>query len=330
MPVVPTAASNQRTLYFDVTQNKLVEQAAKSAASGPITATGNFSFGGLGDNYFEAVFLAEGNTGTSQVTFADRVKTPIDETPQLFTGVAVSDVPANRFELFVGPKDLDLLVKINPKLEQTVDFGWLGVLAKPLFLIVNYVNDHLVRNFGWSIVLVTIAINFVLFPLKMTNMKSMRKMQALKPQIDEINKKYKSVGLRDPKKADQNQEVMDLYKKHGVNPMGGCVPMLLQIPFFIAFYKVLSVSIEMRGASWLWVNDLSTVETLPIHILPLVMIVINSERVRSGRNGRMVRGASVCPMNILAATFKDSAPLAPITRCISQAAPRMMTCITPR
>src|SRR5690349_20741704 len=106
----------------------------------------------------------------------------------------------------------------------------------------------------------------------MTNMKSMRKMQALKPQIDAINAKYKGVSLRDPKKGDQNQEVMELYKKHGVNPMGGCVPMLLQIPFFIAFYKVFTVSVEMRGAPWLWVTDLSQAEHWQIKILPLVMI----------------------------------------------------------
>ena len=96
--------------------------------------------------------------------------------------------------------------------------------------------------------MVTIIINFILFPLKLSNMKSMRKMQALKPQIDAINAKYKNLRMTDPKKAEQNQEVMELYKKYGVNPMGGCVPMLLQIPFFFAFYKVFTVSVEMRGA----------------------------------------------------------------------------------
>jgi len=104
-------------------------------------------------------------------------------------------------------------------------------------------------------------------------MKSMRKMQALKPQIDEINKRYKNVGLRDPKKAEQNQEVMELYKQHGVNPMGGCMPMILQIPFFIAFYKVLSIAIELRGAPWIWwVTDLSQPEHLAIRVLPVTMI----------------------------------------------------------
>ena len=116
------------------------------------------------------------------------------------------------------------------------------------------------------------ALNMMLFPVKLSNMKSMRKMQALKPQIDVINAKYKNISLRDPKKADQNAEVMDLYKKNGVNPMGGCFPMLLQIPFFFAFYKVFPVSVEMRGANWLWVKDLSQAEQLPIHILPIIMI----------------------------------------------------------
>ena len=271
-------SADQRALYFDVTQNKLVEQPPKSASKGPVTSSGNFSFAGIADKYFAAVFLPEGNSGMQVVSFEDTVKTPHQETPMPFSGVAISDNAENRFELFVGPKDIELLKHINPKLEQVVDFGWMAFLAKPLFLIVNYVNDTLVHNFGWAIVLVTVAINFILFPLKLSNMKSMRKMQALKPQIDAINAKYKNIGLRDPKKGEQNEEVMALYKRHGVNPMGGCLPMLLQMPFFFAFYKVFTVSVEMRGAPWLWVGDLSqpenwlTIGGTAIRILPLVMI----------------------------------------------------------
>jgi YidC/Oxa1 family membrane protein insertase len=111
-----------------------------------------------------------------------------------------------------------------------------------------------------------------MLPLKLGSLKSMTKMQSLQPQIAAINARYKDVPLRDPRKNQQNQEIMDLYKKHGVNPLGGCVPMLLQIPFFIAFYKVLSVVIELRGASWLWVADLSQPEQYAIRILPLAMI----------------------------------------------------------
>jgi YidC/Oxa1 family membrane protein insertase len=269
---IANPAADQRTLYFNVADNKLVEQAPKAAAKGPVSSGGNYSFAGIADKYFAAVFLAEGASAMQEVTFDDTVKTPHEQTPLALSGVAISDGTANRFEVFVGPKDIDLLKKINPKLEQVVDFGWLSFLAKPLFLIVNYVNDHMVRNFGWAIVLVTVVINFILFPLKLSNMKSMRKMQALKPQIDAINAKFKNVGIRDPKKGEQNEEVMALYKKHGVNPMGGCLPMLLQMPFFFAFYKVFTVSVEMRGAPWLWVTDLSQPEHWEIKILPLVMI----------------------------------------------------------
>jgi YidC/Oxa1 family membrane protein insertase len=135
------------------------------------------------------------------------------------------------------------------------------------------VQQHWVHNYGWSIVLLTVAINFVLLPLKFTSLKSMKKMAALQPEIKAINEKYKGISIRDPQKARQNEEMMALYKKHGVNPMGGCMPMVLQIPFFIAFYKVLTVAMELRGADWLWVTDLSEPEHLPIRILPVAMII---------------------------------------------------------
>jgi YidC/Oxa1 family membrane protein insertase len=268
---------NNATLYFDLAANKLREQKAGDAKNGPVTASGDFSFAGIEDKYFAAVFLAEGAKELQETTFGDWARTPLEEKPQDFAGVAISGGESNRFRLFVGPKDVRLLKKIDPKLEQVVNFGgWIpGIqyLAQPLFLLVDWTNANFVHNFGWSIVVVTVAINFIMFPLRLTNMKSMRKMQALKPQIDAINARYKNVSMRDPKKADQNQEVMDLYKKHGVNPMGGCVPMLLQLPFFIAFYKVFTVSVEMRGANWLWVTDLSQAEHLPVKLLPIIMIV---------------------------------------------------------
>jgi len=270
---VAAPAANQRTVHFDVTGNKLAEEVVKAAKDGPVTFKGTFSFAGVADSYFAAVFLPQDPGPMETMVFADNVPTPVEkEKPELMIGTGVGQGAVNRFSLFVGPKDLDILRKVNPKLEQVVDFGWMAFLAKPLFLIVNWFNDGFVHNYGWSIVVVTIVINFILFPLKLSNMKSMRKMQALQPQIQSINDRYKNISIRDPKKAEQNQEVMDLYKKHGVNPMGGCVPMLLQIPFFFAFYKVFTVSVEMRGASWLWVTDLSQPEHLAIKVLPLAMI----------------------------------------------------------
>jgi YidC/Oxa1 family membrane protein insertase len=129
------------------------------------------------------------------------------------------------------------------------------------------------ENFGWAIVAVTVGINLALFPLRFTSMKSSKKMQALQPQIAAINAKYKDLPLRDPRKQEQQAEMMELYKKNGVNPVGGCIPMIIQLPFLIAYYTVLGVAIEMRGASWLWVHDLSQAETLAIRVLPVLLVV---------------------------------------------------------
>jgi len=277
---VSNAASKENTLYFNPAENKLFEQSASAAKYGPAAATASFSFAGIEDQYFAAVFLPEAGeiiVGEERpafvaTTFADKLRTVAVETPGPLVGAAVSLGADNHFRLFVGPKDLDLLKSVDPKLEQVVSFGWLSILAKPLFLAVNWFHKSFVHNFGWSIVLVTVVINLALFPLRLNSMKSMRKMQALKPHMDVISAKYKGIGMTDPRKADQTKEMQDLYKKHGVNQFGGCLPMLIQLPFFIAFYKVFTVSVEMRGAGWLWVADLSQPESLPIHILPVVMV----------------------------------------------------------
>jgi len=270
---VGNPAGAQETLRFDVAEAKLIKSGAKVAKNGPVTVTGAYSFAGIEDQYFVAVFLPQPGITIETTTFSDSERTPLETKELPFAGVAVGNGPVNQFSVFVGPKDIDTLRAVNPKLAQVVDFGWFSFLAKPLFLIVNWSTDHAIHNYGWSIVLVTIVLNFALFPLKISSMKSMKKMQALQPQVAAINAKYKRISMRDPRKAEQNQEMMDLYKKYGVNPMGGCVPMIIQIPFFYAFYKVFSVSVEMRGAHWLWVTDLSQPETLAIHILPIIMVV---------------------------------------------------------
>ena len=270
---VNNPAGSQRALYFSTTDNKLTELTASKAKNGPVSSSGNYSFAGIADSYFAAVFLPDHEGLVQQTTVSDTVRTPDEEKPQPFPGVAVSAGTANQFTLFVGPKDVDLLKRINPKLETLVDFGWLSVIAKPLFVITNWVNDAFVHNFGWSIVLVTVLIYVVLFPIRLSSMKSMRKMQALKPQIDTINAKYKNLKFNDPRKTEQQQEVMDLYKKNGVNPMGGCLPMVIQLLLVWPFYQVFRVAVEMRGAHWLWVTDLSQPEHLAIKVLPIIMII---------------------------------------------------------
>jgi YidC/Oxa1 family membrane protein insertase len=266
------AYNDQRAVYYDLTATKLTENEAKTAKNGPVSVSGRDSFAGLEDKYFAGVFLPRGHNAVQVTTYSDTVPDGSGSDEQ-HVGTAVGGDGINDFQFFVGPKDTDLLKRVDPKLETMIDWGWFEVLAKPLFLVLNWTADHAVHNWGWAIILVTVVINLLLFPLRISSMKSAKKMQRLQPQIKAINDKYKNVGLRDPKKAEQNQEIMDLYKREGVNPMGGCAPMLIQLPFLYAFYKVLAVSVEMRGAGWLWVHDLSQPETIPIRILPILLIV---------------------------------------------------------
>ncbi len=268
-------SSAQHSIYFNLADSKLKVSDQKAAKNGPVTAVGNFSFAGLEDSFFAMVLLPSVQNTLEVVTVKDDVKPNAskDVKAEPHVGVAVGGDAVNKFSLFIGPKDIDLLKQVDPRLPQLIDWGFFGIIAKPLFLILRWLNDQWVHNYGWSIVVITVIINLLLFPLRFSSLKSARKMQSLQPQLQAINAKYKNVGIRDPKKAEQNQEVMDLYKKNGVNPMGGCLPMLVQLPILYAFYRVLAVSIALRGAHWLWVTDLSQAETLPIHILPIVMII---------------------------------------------------------
>ena len=268
---VRNASSQQRTVHYDAASSKLITKSAKDAKNGAFSDTGDFTFGGIEDNFFAAVALPS-SSSLEVRTYSDDLKPPKEEKAEQFVGAGFASGAQNDLTLFVGPKDTDLLRQINPKLEKLVDWGFFGVIAKPLFLFVNWVNDHWTFNYGWAIIVVTMIINLVLFPLKISQLKSSKRMQALQPRLKAINEKYKSIGLRDPRKAQQNQEVMALYKEAGVNPLGGCLPLIIQLPFLYAFYRVLEIAIEMRGAHWLWVTDLSQPETLAIHLLPLILI----------------------------------------------------------
>jgi YidC/Oxa1 family membrane protein insertase len=269
---IRNASGSDRVVRYDANANKLEAKVAKDAKNGPVTESGNYTFAGLEDTFFAAVALPAGESSMEVRTYSDEVKSPGEEKPTAFVGDGIATGTQNNISLYVGPKDDDILRRVNPKLTKLIDWGFFGILAKPLFLSLNWVHDHLTSNYGWAIIIVTLVINILLFPFKLTSLRSARKMQKLQPQIQAINAKYKDVGLRDPRKAEQNQEVMALYKKEGVNPLGGCLPLLLQLPFFYAFYRVLNIAIELRHAPWLWVPDLSQAELLPIHVLPLVLI----------------------------------------------------------
>jgi YidC/Oxa1 family membrane protein insertase len=269
---VQGSVSQQWAVYHDPAQGKLITNDASEAKDGPITVGGSYTFAGVADTFFAAVLMPRGNTSYEVRTFSDWVAPAPEAKDEAHVGAGVGGHPRNEFAMFVGPKDIDLLRNIDPRLEQLVDFGWFAFVARPLFLSLNWVNNNWVHNYGWSIVIVTVIINMLMLPLKFTSLKSARKMQSVQPHVAAIQAKYKGLSARDPKKLEQNQEIMKVYKDHGINPMGGCMPLLLQLPFFYAFYTVLTVAIEMRGANWLWVTDLSRPETIPIRLLPLAMI----------------------------------------------------------
>jgi YidC/Oxa1 family membrane protein insertase len=271
---VHNAVAKQNSVHYDAPNNKLVVETSDVAKNGVHAISGQMLFAGLQDAYFAAVVLPESGTSIDFQTWQDRFKpTPQDTEDVPHVGMAVGGAARNEFLLFVGPKDQDVLKATHPRLPQLVDWGWFGFIAKPLFSFLNFLNDTTTKNWGWAIVLATVIINVVLLPLRLSSLRSSQKMAALQPQVKAINKKYEGLSMRDPRKQKQNEELMELYTKSGVNPMGGCIPLLLQMPFFFAFFKVLDTAIELRGASWLWVPDLSQPEVSWFKVLPIIMLV---------------------------------------------------------
>ena len=161
-----------------------------------------------------------------------------------------------RYEVFFGPRELSILKGVGHELDKAVNFGWFDLLAKPMLWLLNFLYGY-VGNYGIAIIIITLLTKIIFYPLAQKQYKSMKKMQSLQPQVQKIREKYKGDKQR------MNQEMMQLYKTYKVNPAGGCLPMLVQIPVFIAFYKVLGASIELRHAPFmLWINDLSAPDRL--------------------------------------------------------------------
>ncbi|MDI6800617.1 MAG: membrane protein insertase YidC [Thermodesulfovibrionales bacterium] len=169
----------------------------------------------------------------------------------------------NKYLIYAGPKEYDRLKKFGVGLEHIVDFGFFSILARPLFWLMKLFYNVL-PNYGIAIIILTIIVRIPFIPLINKGQKSMKRLQEIQPKMAEIKEKYKN----DPQRM--QRETMELYKKHKVNPVGGCLPMLLQIPVFFALYKVLLIAIELRGSPFmLWIKDLSAKD--PYYILPIVM-----------------------------------------------------------
>jgi YidC/Oxa1 family membrane protein insertase len=257
-------------------------------AVGGATISGPFQWAAVSDQYFTAAFIPQDPASAAMVTLRNTFEVPHDPTDKntkmdkvdVF-GIAVgSQKGPSAVRLYVGPKALPELESVSvpsitgaePDLRAIPDFGWLGYIARPLFLWLKWTYNHIVPNWGWAIVIQTIIINLALLPLRISQTRSMLKMQRIAPQIKAIQEKYKKLALRE-RNIEVNQAVAALYKKEGVNPVGGCLPLLIQMPFLFAYYRMLAVAIDLRHASWLWVRDLSAPEQLPIHILPIFVIV---------------------------------------------------------
>lgn len=257
------------------------------------TIPGPLYWAGVTDQYFAAVFMPSFPQSSAMVTLhetKDIPKDPNDPNGKKdtlhFLGLAVGNPSgATQTELFVGPKALDVLGSVRtcdlngtprggPTLEGVIDFGTFGWFAKMLFRGLNWTHDHIVSNWGWSIVLLTFIINLIFLPLRLKQLKVSLTMQKVQPQIQAINKKYEKYGFRDQEKQQQKQkEIMEVYHSVGMNPynLSGCLPLLLQLPILYAFYAMLANTVELRQASWLWIHDLSAPD--PWHLLPLLTIV---------------------------------------------------------
>ena len=188
--------------------------------------------------------------------------------------IGVGQEKTESLKLFVGPQEESVLESIAPGLELVKDYGWLTILAKPIFWLLEKIHG-IVNNWGWSIILLTVLIKLLFFPLSAASYKSMAKMKLVQPMLMEMKERFKG----EPQKL--NQAMMEMYRKEKINPLGGCLPVVVQIPVFIALYWVLLASVEMRGAPWLgWIQDLSQPDTLfgvwfgaPIGLLPIIMAI---------------------------------------------------------
>jgi YidC/Oxa1 family membrane protein insertase len=266
------------TVFYKQNDKLNLLQYKKLGVSGnqsePAVQSGPLEYLGIEDQFFTAAFLPDGTNlslwhwmQTHDVL--DEGKTVAEPEAEIAAGTI--EPTALKARVYVGPKDLTLLSKLKPPLEELVQFGWTGIIAKPIFEILKWIY-RFVPNYGWAIVILTLIINMAIFPLKMKGWRSMQKMQSVAPEIRQIQDRYKKYSMSDPRKKKMNEEVMAVYSREGINPMGSCLPMLLQMPIWWALWRVLNGAIELRHAPWfLWIHDLSAKD--PYYILPIAMTI---------------------------------------------------------
>lgn len=222
---------------------------------------GNIHWIAQEDKYFAAVLASKSKP--NEVRVWEWEKDGNSKEQGIEIAYKVNGEKRGEFLLYAGPKQYELLKPFGAGIEHIIDFGFFSIIARPLFWLLKLFYK-VIGNYGWAIVLLTIIVRIPFIPLLNKSQKSMKKLQDIQPHMAAIREKYK----KDPKKM--QKEMMELYKKHKVNPMGGCLPMLTQIPVFLALYKILLIAIELRGAPFVgWITDLSVKD--PYYILPVLM-----------------------------------------------------------
>ncbi len=292
------AASGKRTTFLVPTQSQLAwsidgkqDTLAAKKVSGDATLDQPFEYAGVMDLYFAAAFMPEAPSRSTVVTLHHTIDLPGDlsdpnsaKKPADVIGLAVGDQSGDtNLRLYAGPKETSILNSIHATgadgkptgeaLSSLIQYGWWGILAKPLYLALRALHNMMgpgKYNWGWAIIIVTVVFNLVLLPTRIWTMKSSLKMMRIQPRLDGIKKKYANLKINDPKRADMQAEQMAIMKEEGVNMYGGCLPMLLQMPLFFAYYRVLLNAVELRQAHWFWLTDLSMPD--PLHLLPILII----------------------------------------------------------
>jgi YidC/Oxa1 family membrane protein insertase len=254
-PAVYTDAEHFQKLDFDKIE-KGSQEHTKKADNGWIA---------LVQHYFVSAFLPQGKV--QREIFTKKVDTNLYAVGTILPlgTIAPGATVSMDAHLYSGPQESHVLEKIAPGLELVKDYGWLTIIAKPIFWLMTQIHQ-IIGNWGWTIIVLTIMIKLAFFPLSAASYRSMAKMKQVTPKMTSIRERFKS----DPQKM--NQEMMALYKTEKINPLGGCLPIVVQIPVFISLYWVLLASVEMRNAPWLgWIHDLAAPD--PFYILPVVMAV---------------------------------------------------------
>jgi YidC/Oxa1 family membrane protein insertase len=234
---------------------------------------GVYDFAGVDTHYFISCAVKPGNAKLEYYPLSLPAKGPDSAISRDYIGYdirfsAATGGPQNA-RFFVGPKHFETLQKTDPELVRAIWFGRFSFLSVPLLSALNWVNGF-VGNYGWSIIVLTVIINAAMFPLRHKSFVSMRKMQEIQPQVKAIQDRYAKLKVTDPARQKMNTELMELYRQKGVNPASGCIPMLLTLPVLLAFYGLLSESVELRGAPFiLWIKDLAAMD--PYYVTPILM-----------------------------------------------------------